>query len=183
MRFLRKVLVHLPSTGNGRRGLGASRAQKEWGRNNDTQYLLRALEHTVLRFCIATARTPGQAANLTPGELAVLDFLRRHPGATARELASGLPPQQQFPSEETRQTLVRLVDSGVLRPCGRVPLEAVDPRYERVLTCAVCGSPSKSHKTQFWKYNTPVVRCDTCGLYYANPRWKSEHLFGRYTPE
>jgi SAM-dependent methyltransferase len=35
----------------------------------------------------------------------------------------------------------------------------------------------------FWKFNTPVVRCPACGLLYANPRWKAEHLFGRYTAD
>src|SRR5438876_12334195 len=64
-----------------------------------------------------------------------------------------------------------------------MPLEEVDFRYERLSYCDLCGAPSSGHPILFWKYNTPVVRCTTCGLLYANPRWKAEHLFARYTEE
>lgn len=183
MLFLSKVLRRLAWKGARRREWDTSTAKKDWGKNNDIQYLLRGLDHTVLRFCLAKPPSGEPTADLARAELAVIDFLRRYPGATIRDIESGIVSQQRLPSEETRQFLIRLVDLGVIRPCGRAPLEAVDLRYERVPACAVCDSPSKSHKTLFWKYNTPVMRCATCGLYYANPRWKSEHFFGRYTPE
>ena len=64
-----------------------------------------------------------------------------------------------------------------------MPLPEVDLRYEPVAACAVCQAPSAQHPIVLWKFNTPVVRCDTCGLLYANPRWKDEHLFGSYDPE
>jgi 2-polyprenyl-3-methyl-5-hydroxy-6-metoxy-1,4-benzoquinol methylase len=76
-----------------------------------------------------------------------------------------------------------LANRSILKPCGLVPLEQVDGRYERVATCQVCGASSGEHKIVLWKYNTPVVRCKSCGLYYANPRWKTEHLFSRYTED
>jgi SAM-dependent methyltransferase len=82
-----------------------------------------------------------------------------------------------------RAFIVGMVDGGALEVDGEAPLETVDPLYERVPACAVCGAPSENHPILFWKYNTPVVRCTTCGLLYSNPRWKAEHLFGRYTPE
>jgi len=85
--------------------------------------------------------------------------------------------------EIVRAAVAKLIEEGVVDISGDVPLEEVDPRYERVSNCEVCGAPSSGHPVLFWKHNTPVVRCTSCGLLYANPRWKAEHLFGRYTEE
>jgi 2-polyprenyl-3-methyl-5-hydroxy-6-metoxy-1,4-benzoquinol methylase len=185
MLFLQKVLTRLPSTwkGNRQRRHDNSAAKRDWGKNNDIQFLLRGLEHTVLRFCLVESQSRKPHAKLTPEESVVLAFLEHSPRATIQDIASGTVSVRQVAPDEVKRALIQLVDKGIVRPCGRAPLEEVDDRYERVPACAVCGSPSQLHKTIFWKYNTPVMRCDGCGLYYANPRWKSEHLFGRYTPE
>lgn len=185
MLFLQKVLTRLPSRrkSNRQRRRDNSAAERSWGKNNDIQFLLRGLEHTVLRFCLTETQSQKPDASLTPKELTILGLLEQHPRTTVRDIESGTLSLQQVASDDLKRSLIQLVDRGLVRPCGRAPLEAIDDRYERVPACAVCGSSSKSHKTMFWKYNTPVMRCDGCGLYYANPRWKSEHLFGRYTPE
>jgi SAM-dependent methyltransferase len=73
-----------------------------------------------------------------------------------------------------------MVDLGLLDVAGEVPLEQLDDRYERLPACDLCGSHSANHPIVFWKHNTPVVRCTSCGLFYSNPRWKTEFLFGYY---
>lgn len=93
--------------------------------------------------------------------------------------ALGEPTYEAY--DHVRRQVADLVDQGVLAVCGEVPLEAVDLRYERVPQCDLCGATTGHHPVTLWKYGTPVVRCTTCGLLYANPRWKAEHLFGRYT--
>ncbi len=62
-------------------------------------------------------------------------------------------------------------------------LPAVDLRYEAVPLCDVCQTTSAGHPVVLRKDGTPVVRCTQCGLLYANPRWKAEHLFSSYTPD
>jgi 2-polyprenyl-3-methyl-5-hydroxy-6-metoxy-1,4-benzoquinol methylase len=84
---------------------------------------------------------------------------------------------------EARHTVARMVKHGILEISSEMPLEEADPRYERVAICDLCGSPSSNHSIILWKHNTPMVRCTSCGLVYANPRWKAEYLFGRYTPD
>jgi 2-polyprenyl-3-methyl-5-hydroxy-6-metoxy-1,4-benzoquinol methylase len=84
---------------------------------------------------------------------------------------------------EMRTLVVGLVDEGALEVVGYTRLVEIDPRYETVPACDLCRAPSDRHPVVFWKYNTPVVRCTGCGLLYSNPRWKAEHLFGRYTNE
>ena len=106
-----------------------------------------------------------------------------HPGATINDIASQVPSLRAGSYAATRLLIAGLVNRHILRPCGQVPLEQVDGRYERLAACEVCSSPSGGHKVVLWKYNTPIVRCSACGLYYANPRWKTEHLFSRYTDD
>jgi 2-polyprenyl-3-methyl-5-hydroxy-6-metoxy-1,4-benzoquinol methylase len=143
---------------------------------DDVEYLLREIDTTPFRFRLA-ARRPAIA---DPVEAAVADYVGRHPGATTNAILAEVPAVHGHPYAEARALVVRLVDRGILTLAGRAPLEEVDGRYERVPACEVCGAPSADHPTLFWKYSTPVVRCRACGLVYANPRWKAEHLFGRY---
>lgn len=122
-------------------------------------------------------------AQCSGAEAAVVSYVREHPGATIAAIVTQVPPLPDGSYARVRKVVASLVDRHILKPCGRVPLEQVDGRYERVAACEVCGSPSGEHKIVLWKYNTPIVRCSVCGLYYANPRWKTEHLFGRYTED
>ena len=149
---------------------------------DDRAYKLRAISATPFLFRVRKgARLPESG---TTGE--IVRYLLDHAGAGMTELrtcipALGEPTYEAY--QHARDQVARLVEAGVLEVCGEVPLEEVDPRYERVPACAVCGAPSSSHPVLFWKYNTPVVRCTTCGLLYANPRWRAEYLFGRYTDD
>jgi SAM-dependent methyltransferase len=116
----------------------------------------------------------------------VVRFFEAHPGTGINDLRAAVtalnaPTYQAY--DAARRQVAELVDAGVLEICGEVPLESVDLRFERVARCDVCGQASATHPIVFWKYGTPVVRCASCGLLYANPRWKAEHLFGRYTSE
>jgi 2-polyprenyl-3-methyl-5-hydroxy-6-metoxy-1,4-benzoquinol methylase len=117
---------------------------------------------------------------LGPLEASVLAHIEAHPGATATDAHACLSPVGDPEYGQVRSAVVGLVDMGLLKVDGQVPLEQVDQRYERIEACDLCGSPSDDHRIVFWKHNTPVVRCSECGLLYANPRWKAEHLFGRY---
>jgi SAM-dependent methyltransferase len=151
-------------------------APRESAPADDVEYLLREIDTTPLRFRLA-ARRPATA---DPVEAAVADYVGRHPGATTNAILAEVPAVHGHPYAEARALVVRLVDRGILTLAGRAPLEEVDQRYERVSACEVCGAASGDHPVLFWKYSTPVVRCPTCGLVYANPRWKAEHLFIRY---
>jgi 2-polyprenyl-3-methyl-5-hydroxy-6-metoxy-1,4-benzoquinol methylase len=116
----------------------------------------------------------------------ILAYLLAHPNSELNDLRTYVPSLGEVgyePYSWARNAVADMVDQGILEISGEVPLEHVDPRYERVEKCDLCGSPSADHPVLFWKHNTPVVRCTCCGLVYANPRWKAEHLFGRYTPD
>jgi len=145
----------------------------------DLPYLLRCLDHTPLTFRLTKDAAPVSGEP----EASILAYFKSNPGRTVSDLHSALPTPNEWSYKEARDAAVRLVDRGVLAIAGQVPLERVDLRYERVPTCDLCGSPSDHSKVVLWKHNTPVVKCATCGLLYANPRWKGEHLFGRYHQE
>ncbi|HUP27090.1 MAG TPA: class I SAM-dependent methyltransferase [Chloroflexia bacterium] len=145
----------------------------------DKDYFLRGLDHTVCRFRAA----PRSYKTSSPLENEVLSFIRQHPGATISDIQQSSSSLKALDHVQARSLLVSLVDAGALQVVGHVPLEQVDRRYERIRACDVCGTPSRRHPVVFWKYNTPVVRCTSCGLLYSNPRWKTEHLFGRYTTD
>ncbi len=144
----------------------------------DTRYLLRELDHTPLRFRLAPTQRADSAS--PEPEASIIAYFADNPGATVSDLHANLPMLAAITYGQVRTFVARLVDTGVLQIAGRVGLEEVDARYERVQACDLCGSPSHGSRTVLWKHNTPVVRCSSCGLLYANPRWKREHLFGRY---
>ncbi|MBF6614425.1 MAG: methyltransferase domain-containing protein [Chloroflexi bacterium] len=143
----------------------------------DTRYLLRDLDHTPYRFRLNSENH----TSIGSVEADIIAFIREHPGSTVKQIAEHVLPDWAY--NDSRALVVRLVDKGILELAGLAPLESVDLRYERVSACDLCGAPSSGHPIILWKYNTPVVRCTGCGLLYANPRWKAEHLFGRYTDE
>ncbi len=151
-------------------------------RDGDTNYLLRQLPHTPYRFRVGIGASV-HAAGLSELEALAVDFVRAHPGATIQDLRGGVLSLGGLDHVQMRDLLIGLVDKGVFELAGRVSLEEVDDVYEWVPNCDLCGASSNGNKVLLWKYNTPVVRCSNCGLVYANPRWKAEHLFGRYTPE
>jgi 2-polyprenyl-3-methyl-5-hydroxy-6-metoxy-1,4-benzoquinol methylase len=157
--------------------------ERQWGRDNDIDFLLHELHWPPLRFCAKGEQLREREAGLTEAERAVAGYVSGHAGATIHDVGSGVAPEHGLSPQDVKSLLVGLTDRGVLRVCGRVRLEVVDGRYERVVACAVCGSPSRGAETLYWKYGTPVVRCSECGLLYANPRWKADWLFGRYTPD
>jgi 2-polyprenyl-3-methyl-5-hydroxy-6-metoxy-1,4-benzoquinol methylase len=145
----------------------------------DIDYLLRDVSASPVRF-----RLTHRSSTHTNGlDGLVSGFVRDHAGVTVSDLRANVPALAEQAYDEVRAVVIRLVEAGVLEPDGMAPLEEVDTRYERVAACDLCGSPSEGHKTLFWKYNTPVVRCSGCGLLYANPRWTEEQMFGRYTEE
>jgi len=146
---------------------------------HDQNYLLRDLEVTPVRFRLNPRAAP-PAAGL---DATIAAFVRDHPGATMNDLRTYVPGFGEGPYEAARAVLTRLVSTRILVLDGQVPLEELDLRYERVACCDVCGESSATHAVVFWKHNTPVVRCAGCGLLYANPRWKAEYLFGRYTDD
>ncbi|HEY0070846.1 MAG TPA: class I SAM-dependent methyltransferase [Chloroflexia bacterium] len=164
-----------------KRFFGKPPAQRTWHKDGDTAFLLRGLSYSPVRLCITQGSSALNEADLSPDELEVVRHVTDHPGCTIPDIAQRVSSVR--PYTRSRSLVLRLVSTGALRPCGRAPLESVDRRYERVPACAVCGASSQGHKTLFWKYGTPIVRCDGCGLLYANPRWNAEELFGRYTPE
>lgn len=143
---------------------------------NDLDYLLRHLGITTCRFSVKNA----SLSHLQGLDADMVRYVEAHPGTTVIDFKDNMPTLVDWTYGEARDALARLVDRGVLEICGFAPLEAVDPVYERVSRCAVCGSDSSAHTTRFYKYNTPVVRCSRCGLLYSNPRWKTEHLVKRY---
>ena len=146
---------------------------------DDMRFLLRGLDATPLQFRVKSgASAPPDAA-----DSGIVAYLQSHGGATIQEIISGVPALAGVEYNRVRSRVARLLKSGVLEICGQVSLEAVDDRYERVPACDLCGLSSDGQPIVLWKYNTPVVRCSGCGLLYANPRWKSEHLFGRYTDD
>ncbi|MEA2574695.1 MAG: hypothetical protein QOH93_1993, partial [Chloroflexia bacterium] len=158
-------------------------SNRTWNKDTDTDFLLRGLHRSPLRFCTTRDRLATQKPGLTATQLAISRYVGAHPGVTISQIAEQVPSIKDGSYEEAHSAVVALVDKGLIRPCGRAPLELVDDRYERVAACVVCGAPSRGQKTLFWKYGTPVVRCRECGLLYANPRWKASELFGRYTAE
>ena len=149
------------------------------GKPGDPDYLLRHLDHTTCLFGVG--RRPRRAP--TGLEQAVVSFVHSKPGANIRQIQDSSPHLKTWTHTEMRDLVVGLVDAGALDVVGYAPLVEVDPRYETVPYCDLCHAPSNEHPIAFWKYNTPVVRCTGCGLLYSNPRWRAEHLFGRYTPE
>lgn len=148
---------------------------------NDQDYLLHHLGVSVYRFL--TTQRPPPAGQLTALDAAILRFVREHPAATTSQIWKELPPAQVLPYNEVRARVGGLLDRKLLKIAGVVSLEEVDELYERVPACDLCGQPADAHRIVFWKHNTPVVRCAGCGLLYANPRWKAEHLFGRYNED
>lgn len=148
-------------------------------RGGDKSYLLRDLDHTNILLRVK----PGSQQAMDGVRNAILGFIREHPDSTVKDITEQVSSVKEWSYAETRTMVVRMVDEGMLRISGYASLEQVDLRYERVASCDLCGSSSDEHKVVLWKYNTPVVRCSDCGLMYANPRWKAEHLFGRYTQE
>lgn len=145
----------------------------------DVQYLLRSMDHTTFRF-----RVKRQTSLKVDGfQAGVYGFVQSRPGVTVNEIWAQVPALKDKSYNDVRALVVGMVDKGMLGLAGQAPLEEVDGRYERVAACDLCGSASTGHKIVLWKYNTPVVRCSQCGVLYANPRWKAEHLFGRYTEE
>ena len=179
--------MHPPHKTPGPRSLrllfGKRGPRRTWHKDSDTQSLLWRIKVSVLRFALKQDPAAPHSPRLSPPELSIALYVRDHPGCTVPDIFRHAPSIRGLPYPRFRTMLLALVDRGVMRPCGRVPLEQVDARYERVPACAVCGSSSQTHTTLFWKYGTPVVRCEQCGLLYANPRWHAAHLFGRYTPE
>ena len=157
--------------------------RRTWCKDNDTESLLRDMKVSVLRFAATRGRPARYTPHLSPAELDIAGYVLDHPGCTVPDIFRHTPSVRGLPYPHFRSMLLALAGRGVIRPCGRVRLDLVDPRYESVPACTVCGSPSGTHKTLFWKYGTPVVRCHECGLLYANPRWHAAHLFGRYTPD
>jgi SAM-dependent methyltransferase len=151
---------------------------RESARPSDQEYLLHHLDHTIYRFL--PARRPPPAGELDPLDDAILRFVRAHPAATATQVWRELPEAAGRPYHDARGRLVTLLDRKLLKIGGVAALEEVDPRYERVPACDLCGRAADTDRIVFWKHNTPVVRCAGCGLLYTNPRWKAEHLFGRY---
>lgn len=145
----------------------------------DQSYLLRCLDHTPLTFRLAKG---GSSVSAEP-ERSILAYFKGNPGRTVSDVHIALSVRYGWSYGDALAAVVRLVDKGVLRVAGQVPLEQVDLRYERVAACDLCGLSSGESKVVLWKHNTPVVRCPGCGLFYANPRWKREHLFGRYHQE
>jgi 2-polyprenyl-3-methyl-5-hydroxy-6-metoxy-1,4-benzoquinol methylase len=149
----------------------------------DKSYRLRDLSATTFRFRVK----PGaQIPHLEGWEADILAYLQAHPNSELNDLRTYVPSLGEVgyePYNKARHTVADMIDRGILEISGEVPLENVDPRYERVAKCDLCGAPSTGHPILFWKHNTPVVRCTSCGLVYANPRWKAEYLFGRYTPD
>lgn len=145
------------------------------------RFLLQGLDQSPLRFRVS--QLPGDDTHLSAAEAEVVSYVREHSGATINDIASQVPALRAKTYAGVRSLVASLANRHILKPCGQAPLEQVDGRYERVAACEVCGSPSGEHKTVLWKYNTPVVRCGACGLHYANPRWKTEHLFSRYTAD
>ena len=151
---------------------------------NDTQYLLRGLDHSLFGFKVnETLAQASDTRTLTDAQRGVLDFLRLHPGETATTLFTHVQQFAPHTYHETRNLVITLLDMKLLQVARKAPLEQVDFRYERVAACDVCGSPSNNHPIIIWKHNTPIVRCSTCGLIYANPRWKAEFLFGYYNED
>ena len=146
----------------------------------DTSYKLLDLAATPLLFRVRhDARLP-----LSGAAAEIARYFAEHAGASVSDLhthmpASGAHGQEGY--QQARAQVARLVKARVLEICGEMPLEEVDPRYERVHDCDLCGASSGKHPVVLWKHNTPVVRCTSCGLLYANPRWKGEFLSGRYT--
>src|SRR5205085_729705 len=139
--------------------------------------LLRHLGHTVFRLR-ANPAPPVRPAPGSPEE-AILAYVREHPGTTVTALWQSVPLLHAQDYTEVQRLVVGMIDDQTLERAGQAPLELVDPVYERVAACAVCGAASEDHPILFWKHNTPVVRCPNCGLVYANPRWKAEYLFRR----
>lgn len=149
------------------------------GKIDFLDYKLRERSVVNLLFrAVDGARLPLSGAT---GEIA--RYVRRHPGISIGDIAANVPLPEAEGYEQMRAHVVRLVDAGVLEAYAELPLEEVDERYERIASCEVCGAPSDGAPVVLWKYDTPVVRCANCGLLYANPRWKAEHLFGRYTTD
>jgi 2-polyprenyl-3-methyl-5-hydroxy-6-metoxy-1,4-benzoquinol methylase len=153
------------------------------------EYLLRDIDVTPLRFKARSraGSSVAPAQNGQPGARAdgavqkdVIRFLREHPGAHMNDLRTHVPPLGEWSYEEARGTIVRMIDLGLVEVAGQVPLEQLDDRYERLTACDLCGASSADHPIVFWKHNTPVVRCRSCGLLYSNPRWKTEYLFSYY---
>ena len=155
------------------------------GSSEYNRFLLRELDRTPYRLCVGPSNRKLRAKDGKDGPPAerIITFVSEHPGATIKEIQDQVPSLSDWSYNKVRALVVQLVGRDVLKVCGTVPLDEVDGRYERVPVCDLCNDPSSEHKTIFWKYNTPVVRCSNCGLLYANPRWKAEHLFGRYTSE
>src|SRR4051794_1246497 len=146
---------------------------------DDTEYLLHSLTVTPLRFRVKR----GAAVPHSEPEAGIFAYLREHPGQTIISLQEHVPVLAGIDYFSVHAIMLRLIDKGQIEPDGQASLEEVDTRYERVPTCDLCGASSEGHEIVLWKYNTPVVRCSGCGLLYANPRWKAEYLFGRYTPD
>jgi 2-polyprenyl-3-methyl-5-hydroxy-6-metoxy-1,4-benzoquinol methylase len=145
---------------------------------DDLEFLLRGLDHTTVRLQV----NPAGGIRPAPGSLdeAILAFVRDHPTTTLTAIADNVPAAYGKPEKELRSLVLGMLEEQTLLRVGFAPLEEVDWRYERVPACAVCGQSSAGHPTLFYKHNTPVVRCTGCGLLYANPRWKEEHLSGVY---
>ena len=145
----------------------------------DGNYLLHSLDVSPVCFYISSKRLT-KAAGI---EKDIYDYVRDHPGATISNIWVTLPDARQLSYSSVRDRVLNLVNTGMLKVVGQVPLETIDLRYERIPACDLCASPSIRHPVVFWKHNTPVVRCTNCGLYYSNPRWKAEHLFSYYGAE
>lgn len=147
---------------------------------DDKSYRLWGLTATTFRFRTSSTADPD---NLEGSEADIFSYLRAHPGSSMDDMRTHVPSLGEVGYEaynRARNTVAGMVDRGILEIAGEMPLEEADPRYERVAKCDVCGAASANHPIILWKHNTPVVRCTSCGMAYANPRWKAEYLFGRY---
>src|SRR5215210_5761420 len=101
------------------------------------------------------------------GEIA--RYLKEHPGITLTEMGTKITSLEAMGVEgykQARAHVVELVKAKVVEVCGEVPLEEVDDRYERIERCDLCGAASNSHPIVLWKFETPVVKCSSCGLLY-----------------
>lgn len=142
-------------------------------------YLLREIPMSPYLFRLKPGRplpTRGPAGQ-------VVAYLREHHTGTARDVFDTVAGILPLSYPQVQALIVRMVDRGTLEIVGQRPLEDVDLRYERVLACDLCGVAAARHPIVFWKHGTPVMRCTSCGLLYANPRWKAEHLFSAYSPD
>jgi SAM-dependent methyltransferase len=153
--------------------------------DGDIDFFLRDLDNTPLTFKAGPrplTDVPTSPNGQVPAALYadIARYITEHPGSHINDLRTYVRTTDGLTYPQVRDAVVRMVDAGVVEVAGRRPLEELDDRYERLPACDLCGASSADHPVVFWKHNTPVVRCRSCGLLYSNPRWLTKHLFGYY---